>query len=191
MKLLKTRKFAILLTVVIALIATMLGVLGTASRDTRRIEAMFYNGVYNEAWGTTMRGMSAHIDNCADAALGLATFLKNYPQLADRAEELILAQRGIHDAKSISEKNSAFNLMVRLFYGLNTAANSLDLSSRDLTAVTQYYNEFRNAHMVMIETRYNDKVIEYLEGRSAIVRIISSFMPVKAPSYFTIPEINV
>ena len=187
---LKNRKFAILITVVVAVLATMFGVSRTSGRQTRKIEAMFYDGVYLEGEGYTQPGMSSHIRNCADAALGFATIMENHPELAQEAGKLIATQQALVDAYSLSNINSAFISMVDSYNVLMSATTRIALSEREAAAVNQYSNLFSGAQKAMESSRYNTMVTEYLDGRSALTLIISLLAPVKAPHYFDMPTLD-
>lgn len=185
MKLLKKRSFAILLTIVVAILATLLGVYKTSVRDTREIEAMFNDGVYLADAGYTQPGIATHINNCADAALGLATITEKYPELAGISGELILARRELLSATSIRDKGHAYSIMTLCYYDLySTAALNANLSERDINAAEQYSSTYAGARSAVAASGYNGEVMRYLDGRSALVRFISAFVPIKAPDSF-------
>ena len=183
-RLLSNRRIAILITVVVAVLATMWGVNRTSARYTRDIEAMFYDGVYLKDDGYTEQSISAHLDNSEQVVLRLATVLVNYPELSDKAESSLSYRRELIAAKSIGDKSSAYIRMRDQFIELTDAAKRADLSARDMEAVTQDSTVFNGASIAILNSRYNDKVTEYFEGRSAIARMIGVFTPTKAPAFF-------
>jgi len=190
MKLLKDRKFAVLITVIVAVIATMYGVYRTSVRNTREIEAMFYSGVYLKDEGYMQASMNAHLSNSLSAALGLATIMENYPEYADRSKALEQARDKVIAAKGITEKGLAYSEMWTRFTGLSTAVTSApafsDMSARDAAAVSEYTKTLNSANWAMVNSRYNNEVFEYLDNRSALMRVIGVITPTETPGYFTI-----
>jgi len=190
MKLLKNRKFAILITVAVAVIATMFGVYRTSARNTREIEAMFFSGVYLKDEKYTEAAINAHLNNCANAALGLATIMENYPEYADRSKALDTARGKLISAGSIADKSFAYAEMWTRFTELSSAVTSApgfsDMPARDAGAVNEYTKTFNSANWAMVNSRYNNEVFEYLDSRSALMRAIGVITPTKTPDYFTI-----
>ena len=188
MKFLRKRKTAVLITVAAAIAATLLGVAGTANRMTRDIEAMFYNGVYLKDEGYTQPGIDSHLNEASNAALGLATIMGNYPELSDKAEALISARSGLLSAKRISEKRLANLRMWASFNELAEAAGNVPpntgMSERDKAAASKYTDTFRGAYIAISSSAYNDKVSEYLSGRSVLTRFLGAFVSASEPEYF-------
>lgn len=196
MRIFGDRKIAILITVVVAVLATLFGVYRTSNRNKREIEAMFSDGVFIEDGGYTEPGIASHLSNAADAALGLATITANYPEFAEKADELTLARRDLLTANGISGKGSAFLVMSNCFYELfMSAANTKtpgqvsDLSARDLEAAKSYCRTYDGASIAILNSGYNDKVAEYLEGRSMLNRLIGLLVFAKQPASFVTPYI--
>lgn len=193
MELLRNRKIAILITVVAAILATLLGISGTANRDSRDVEAMFYNGVYLKDEGYTQPGIDSHLNNAANAALGLATILEKYPELESQAGELIRARWDLIASAGIGEKSAANLEMCDRFYNLLDATVntwlSVPITDRDSDALAHYSETFRSASNTISSSRYNDEVAAYLGSRSFIVRVIGIIVPIKEPDYFTAPPI--
>ena len=183
-KLLSDRKVAILITVVIAILATMLGVYRTSVRYTRNIEALFYDGVYLEDEGYREQSINAHLDNSAGIVLRLATLLESYPELTEKTEDLLSARRELIAAKDIKGKSLSYDKMRLLFVELTSAATRVDLSDRDREAISQDVAVFNGASIAMIRSSYNDKVTEYFTGRSALARMLGAFTPNREPSFF-------
>ena len=188
MRLLVNRKFAVLITVAVAVLATLFGVYRTSARYTRKIEALFYDGVYLRDEGYTQPGIEAHLENSANAALGFAAFMDKYPEFAPQAEELIFARRELLAAKGIGEKSAAYLEMSRLFYALFFKQLDAYLPGRDVDAARRYYDTFYGAATAIFNSGYNDEVREYLDGRSFLMRFAGAFAPVREPEYFIITQ---
>jgi len=184
MKLLKDRKFAILITVVVAVLATLFGVYRTSSRGAGRVEAMFFDGVFLQERGFTEPGIESHLENSADSVLSLTSVFGNYPELADKNEALVEARRNLLGASGVAGKSDAFFEMWKMYDSLLDAAESVSLSERDSAAVSQLSESFRGALIAIRNSAYNDKVIEYRDGRSIFTVLIGGLVAAKIPSSF-------
>ena len=191
MKLFKNRIFAILLTVVVAVLATLLGVYRTANRMTHQVEAMFYDGVYLKNEGYTQPGIDSHLNNASNAALGFATIAVNYPELSEKSENLVLARRELLAVVGVGDKSAAAVRMWDRFSDIVDAmSNDLpdgDMSGRDMAAMTQYFNTFVGAYNAISVSVYNDKVTEYLDGRSFLARAFGALVSAREPDRFYSP----
>ena len=184
MKLLRNRKIAILITAVVVVVAVLIGVNKSLTRLSRDIEGMFYDGVYLESGGYTQPGIDAALLKHADATLGLTTVLTNYPNLRDGAEEAARLRRELLDAASISEKGIAFRAMSRDVDNLIKAASEVELSERDLTALSQYSSTVFGAETFVKEAAYNERASELWSERSVFTRIIGMVLPARVPEMF-------
>lgn len=169
MKLLKNRKFAVVLTVAIAIIATLFGVHKSLNRLAGDVEALFYNGIYNEKEGYTEPSIDSQLKKQSDAVLGFVTIARNYPQLEAQAEKLRLARAALLDAGSIKDKAAANSQMLSAFNGCTDIIATLDaLSARDKDALDSYSKTFSGAAGVIdtSKAQYNVEVAGFLDGRS-------------------------
>jgi len=151
---------------------------------------MFYDGVYLSDAGYTQPAISSHLENGANAALGLATLLGNYPELAGKSGELLSARRELLAAGSIGDKSLANQKTNDLVIGLLDAAMSVNLTERDINAASQYYSTFIGASNAIANSNYNVKVSDYLNGRSVLMRILGIFVPAKEPDFFKSPPVS-
>ena len=177
-----------MITVVVVIIATMLGVSISSIRYTKKIEALFFDGIYLKDEGYTQPGMYSHIRNCADAALGLATVMASRPEFAHETGALITTQQVLMDAFSLSNINSAYIRMTDSYNILISAITGIELSEREITAIERYSSLLSGAQKAMVDSRYNSAVTEYMDGRSALMRVIGLFVPTKTPHFFDFPD---
>ena len=189
MKLLKDRKAAIVITIIIVVLATLAGVGRSLNRLARDIEAMFYDGVYLEDEGYTQPGINSHLENSANAALGLATIMSNYPELADKAEALLSARRSLIDEASLKGKSSYNQDMGQAFADLLQSAKDVDLAERDVEAAIQHIRTFTNAQASVAASRYHEKVSSFGNETSFIVQSLKLFLPVRTPEVFDPAEL--
>ena len=184
MKILKNRKIAILITAAVAVLATLIGVNRSLNRLAQDIERMFYDGVYRAPDGYTEPSIYIHLDNSADAALGLATLLQNYTGLGEKAEDLLSARRELLSAESISAKSIQDSHMIQAFVELIQAAKETDLPDRDIEAVSRYLQTFSGAHISIANSLYHEKVLQYTSDISPLAEFISMLTPGRLPESF-------
>ena len=184
MELLKKRKYAVIITVIVAVLATLIGVNKSLSRLSRDIEGMFYDGVYLESSGYTQPGIDTQIAKHSDAALGLATVLINYPELQNSAEEVLGLRRELLDAVSISEKSLAFGILSQKVNNLIQAAPEVKLTERDIIAVARYSVTIDGAETFITNAAYNEKASELWNERSIFARVLGVILPARAPDMF-------
>ena len=189
MDLFKNRRFAVLITVVVVVLATLFGVNKSLSRLSRDIEVQFYDGVYLESEGYTQPSIDFQLEKMSTAALNLATLLQGHPELTSAAEDLLLARRTLLDAESIRYKGRDLLWMDGIFATLVTLAGRVtDLSEREVDAVAEYAQAFESASIFVYGTlapSYNSKVDGFYNERSTIAALVSN----KAPEYFdTVPR---
>ena len=185
MKALKNRKIAIPVTVIVAVLATLIGVHSSFNRLARDVEQMFFDGVDVEPGGYTEPSINQHLENSADAALGLATLLQGYPGLSDKAENLITARRELLSAERISTKSIPDHNMVQAFVELIQAAKGAGLPDRDAEAVSRYLQTFSGAHISIENSLYHDKVSQFKSNASFIAEFISFLVPASPPDSFS------
>jgi len=184
MKLLKNRKFAVLITVVVVILATLLGVRGSLNRLAGDVEAMFYDGVYLKDNGYKQPGINPQLEICAQTALNYATILVNNPALTGEAEALLSAQREFIDAKSIREKYSANESMQNAFEALTKKAESTGLSQQETDAMSRHISTFRGAQTMIRSSEYNQQAQSFMDDASNFARLLRPFLFVKSPQMF-------
>ena len=182
------RKLAILITILVTVLATSLGVYKTSAIYTKKVEAGFYDGVAPKGEGFTQPGINYYLNNCANEALNLATVMAGYPELSEKSEALLSARRELLTDGSIAYKQAAFRLMDSCFGGLADAAKGAALSDVDAKALSDYVSNYRGAVTVISSSAYNGTVTEYLDGRSPLMQSFSGLIPMKEPAYFTLSE---
>lgn len=179
-----------MITVAVAVAATLFGVYSTANRYTHEIEAMFYDGVYLKDQGYTQPGINSHLENSANAALGLAALLKNYPGLSGYTEQLLSSRRALLDSGSIEDKSLAYWQMNSSFLTLLLNARDVDLSEKDKEDARRFYSVFNGALSAVSDSKYNEKVNDHVGAQSALLRLIGYFLKASEPEPFRVLPIS-
>jgi len=184
MKIFGNRKFAILFAVVVAVLATLVGVYGTSARYTREIEAMFYDGVFMEDAGFVQPGINLHLENITQTALDCSSMFAGHAELADVSEALMMARRGMLEAGSISEKYAAYVNIHRAFTDFIDRAHAVELTERDADSVAMYSSTFTGAAGAIQSSEYNTKAGNFMSGASPIAFLLKPFVFVTSPQTF-------
>ena len=182
MDFLKTRKTAIIITLITALLATVVAVQKTTTRLTRNIEAMFYNGVYLDSQGYLQPSIASQLNKIIDTTLNLTTLIRNNDNLSDASEALLQARKALIDASSIKNKEKALTQIDDALTVLNIAAQSSNLNEREREAFALHMQSYNGAKSFIINTlapTYNEKVDAYIAERSFIAALMSSVKPEK------------
>ena len=176
-----------MLIAALAVIAsTLFGIYNSANQVTRQIEAMFYDGVYLADRGFTEPGINSHLENSADAVLGIVTVTEYFPELAQKTESLRSARRALLDAGSIAQKGSAALEMRAGFLELMAAADDVGLTAHDWETLAHHSRTFTGAFTAISGSGYNEAAAERLAEQSAILRLISTFLSADTPDFFNI-----
>ena len=173
-----------MITVIVAIIATLLGVYKSMVRLSGEIEAMFYDGVPLSKEGYLQPGIASHLKSHTDATLNMATILVNYPQLKNDADNVLRLRRELLDAQSIGNKSDAFRKMSSSVYSITQAALKADLSERDTAAVNQYASTITGAETAIRNSAYNQTASMRWMEQSSITRLIGLLLPVRGPEFF-------
>ena len=187
LQILGERRVAVLITVVIAVAATLIGVNRGLKRAMRNIEDAFYNGVYLEDQKYTEPSINSHIQNCAENALNLATLLQGHPELKPNVDALLSARRDLLNAKDLAAKSAADRRMFEMFANLEVASQTVELTDRESEVIDLYLNSFFGARSSMAHSAFHDKTLQYSKEVSFIARLFSVVLPNKPPksNYFS------
>ena len=187
MKFFKKRGNSVLIAVAVVILATFLGVYGSLARLSRDIERLFYDGVYLEEEGYTQPSINSQLENQSEAALNLASIMRNYPELDAQTDRLLSTRNDFLDSKFITGKAMHITEMQSAFYSLLRASQSSDLSERDLTAAIRYFETFSGAQTFVARNagpNYHAKVSGFRLEIGFPANLINAILPVKGPEVF-------
>ena len=185
MSTLKKRSAAITVAVIVILFGTLFGVHRTIAGETKKIEAMFYNGVYIKEQNYTQPGIGEQLNKRETAALGLITIANNYDGLTNVTESLRQQRIGLIDAETISGKYF-FNEKLQVAYEtLYDALISQSLSDREKAAAQEYAATLDGAQGVIQNSAYNNAVSSFARELGAFpVNILKNLVFATGPEYF-------
>lgn len=184
MSYLKKRSTAVLIAAVVIVFGTLLGVFLSLSRETAKIEAQFYKGVYLKADKYTQTSIQSQLDKRTDAALGLMTEAKKYVFTSDMAQILRQAREALLNADTLPDKYAA---NIELEKAWKQIYESLTAHADDIPeAVESYVSTLRGAETVIKQSGYNEKVSEFRDKTLSAfpVNILKKLVFADYPEYF-------
>jgi len=184
MKILKDRRIAILITIIVVVLATLLGVRGSLVRLSRDAERMFYDGVNLKEEGYTQPGIDSQLRNRMNSALGFASLMEKHPELEGAAGALLSARRELLDANSIKGMYSANESMQRAFVELLEKAEKFGLSNKEREDMERYSATFQGAQTAIRNSHYNQRAQSFMGDASILARLMKPFLFVPGPQVF-------
>ena len=187
MKYLKNRKFAVLIVATVIVLSTLFGVHKSLSKEVRRVEAMFYEGVPQKGpSGGIEPKTGAQLEAVQEAILGIWTISGNYPELDAETKQLQSSRNEYMDARSISEKSGAYDKMISAYAAFGKRANMVNISETDKANIEKCDSKIEIAQSLIGKGRYNEEVLRYIdEVASAFpVGILKRLAFVRDPQLF-------
>lgn len=187
MKLLKKRPIAIILTILIVALTTLISVNRSVSSVSQEIEAQFFSGVYLENEGYTQKSINSQLGKRIDAALGLVTIAKQYTAINLETDKLREVRLELIDADGITEMYTANEKLQVDFESLYMALlMQSDLTDDHRTSADNYAATFSGAQNVINDSNYNSIVSMYINKTLAAfpVNLLKNPAFVKYPEYF-------
>lgn len=184
MSCLSKRSTAVLIAAVVIIFGTLLGVFLSLSRETAKIEAQFYNGVYLKKEKYVQASIQSQLDKRADAALGLLSVANKYVFLDDMAQKLREVREELLNADTIAAKYEA---NVKLENAWKQVYESLVAHADDVPpAVESYVLTLRGAQGVIEKSDYNRLVAEFRDRTLSAfpLNILKNLVFAKYPGYF-------
>lgn len=164
MKNLKKRRTARTIAAVVVLLGTILGMNLSVARQTKRLEAQFYDGVYLKDEKYTEPGIEAHLQNMVRASGALSTVAANHDPAAEEYTALQAARQQMTGAATIGEKSAAYRAARSAFEDALARMEALTLDEQEAAIVASAKSSFQGAESAIAKSAYNARVGGFLEG---------------------------
>ncbi len=187
---LKRRSTAVLIAAVVIVFGTLFGVHRSVNRETAKIEAQFYDGVYLKQEKFVQTSIQSQLDKRTDAALGLIAEANKYVFASDMTDILRASREALLDADTITEK---YDANLRLENAWKQVYEALVAHADDVApAVESYVSTLIGAQGVIEKSDYNRLAEEFQnKALSAFpVNILKNLAFVDYPEYFGNMETN-
>ena len=186
MKIINNRRTALMITAAVIVVATLFGMHRSLSKEVRRIEKQFYDGVFLKTEGYTENSIESHLNNRLKAALGLVTVAANYSEVSEETAALRSARENLMNARGITEKYAANERLQKEYDILASKLAELPLKKKDVADAAVYSSTFFGAQASIRNSGYNSLVSGFINGtlRAFPVNVLKNIAFVKAPEYF-------
>jgi hypothetical protein len=185
MSFLKKKPIALLLTVLVVVVSTLLSVHMKLGSKCQSISDGFYDGV--EFNGYKQKSLDSHLKNVAAYADGLVTIARNYEldtdDVEDASDALKLALR--YSRGDASYIYFEYQELMKAVASLQDHLSRTELSERDADGVAQYTSSLIGAQSAMESAGYNESVREFLRSYDRFPSdILGRLAGVQWPEYF-------
>ena len=184
MKLLKNRKIAIIITIIVVILATMIGVGRSLNDLSREVELLFYEDADLEEAGFLQPSINRHLDVISQAILDASSLFAGHPELTGETQALTEARRDLMAAQSIAEKYSAYRDITKASEIFINSAGKIDLSDRETDALNDFQAKLRGATIAIQNNEYNNRAKNFMEGSFFIVYVLKPFVFANSPQLF-------
>jgi len=187
MEALKRKPVALLVTVVVMVLSTLLSVNRTLGAACQRITDGFYEGVYVD--GYKQPGISAHLQERLKLVNGITAVTANYSSLdiqtgaLKTARDHLLAATQSADIAAQYRQNAALEEAAAAL--LNAAAD-VAFSEREQKMLDTYWSDFDGAQAAIKKSGYNDTVREFYRSTLNVfpTKFLAAASGVKEPELF-------
>lgn len=158
MKLVKKRRLAVIIAVVIVLLSTLFGVHRSLIELSYKVEELFYTGVDKSGIG-----IDDDLLKRLEYSYNLVSYARKYGGCETEADAVLSAREQLSAANSPGAKYSANSELTNTALALYDKLNEGSLSEKDFTYVKSQYNNLlsRNDTIAHEAGLYNQKVREF------------------------------
>ena len=190
MQIFKKRGAAITVAVIVMVVSALFGVHRSVGRAAKKVEKMFYDGVYVSGEGYRQASIQDQLDQRLSAAMTLWSIASNYDELSGEAEELRASRAALADAESISEKYGANLALSQSCDRLTEKLASVSLNERDKNEADDCIYRLEAAQKLIDSSSYGDEVDGFINGtmKKFPVKYLKSLAFCKYPEYFAVNE---
>ena len=182
----RNRGTAVVITIVICVLALLLGVRRSLVSQVARIEEQFENGVYDEKAGYTLPSVADQLEVRANASLGLISLANGFDDLSEAAQRVRSAREDLLNAETIAERSAANRALTEACDELMPALQQRLEADKDVSAFADYASKMSNTARLIETSGYNEQVSAF---RSEIlgsfpVSVLYRLAGVRAPASF-------
>jgi len=187
MAFLKKYPVALILSILLIIVATLLSVNAKLGKECSEVENGFYNGVTFD--GYAHPSIFNQLKNLTTASLGFESIAQNYgidtSELADLRNHLETSYTDT-SKYSISDVYKNYSGFVNALSAMSSTLKGTSLSERDSQGYTEYESILNGAVKMIDESGYNESVTEYINSKFKRfpTKILAFLSGVHAPELF-------
>ena len=181
MSVFKNRRTAVIITVILCLLALVIGVRRSVGRQAADILEQFESGVRSSSAGYTLPSVSAQLEARSNASLGLISLAAQYGELSEKSDAVRRAREALLDAGSEANAalGSACDALVPLLEQQLTDADKI-------SALKDYAGIMSNTARLIETSGYNELVSDFRSNVLGLfpVNVLYRIAGVTVPDYF-------
>ncbi|MBR6951568.1 MAG: hypothetical protein IKH56_07535 [Oscillospiraceae bacterium] len=180
------RSTAAVITVVLCVLALVIGVRRSVGRRAADILDQFESGVRSETAGYTLPSVSAQLEARSNAALGLISLSGPYGDLTEKADAVREAREALLSAGSISARSEANAALAAACDALIPGLEAVLTDPDRISALKDYAGVMSNTARLIETSGYNELVSDFRSNVLGLfpVSILYRIAGVAVPDYF-------
>ena len=186
MTVLKSRRTAVIVAVVLCLLALVIGVRRSVGSRAADVLEQYQSGVRSASAGYTLPSVAAQLQARSNAALGLISLAAPYDDLADIAGAVRTAREALLDAGTVPAQSEANAAMSSACDGLIAALQGRLTDPDKVSALEDYAGVMTNTARLIETSGYNELVDDFRSNVLGLfpVNVLYRIAGVTAPDYF-------
>ena len=186
MSVFKDRRTAVIITVIVCLLALIIGVRRSVGRQAADILEQFETGVRSETAGYTLPSVSAQLEARSNASLGLISLANQYGDLSEKADAVRKAREALLDAGSIPARSEANAALASACDALIPLLEQRITDADKVNALKDYAGVMTNTARLIETSGYNELVSDFRSNVLGVfpVNILYRLAGVTAPDWF-------
>ena len=186
MSVFQKRRTAVIVTVILCVLALLIGVRRSVGKQAADILDQFENGVRSASAGYTLPSVSAQLQARSNASLGLISLAAPYSSLSEEADAVRKVRETMLDAGSISDMSAANASLTAACDGLITGLREQLTDPDKISALDDYAGVMTNTARLIETSGYNELVSDFRSNVVGLfpVNILYRIAGVTVPDYF-------
>ena len=186
MSVFKNRRTAVIITVIVCLLALVIGVRRSVGKQAADILEQFETGVRSASAGYTLPSVSAQLDARSNAALGLISLANQYGDLSESAGAVRTAREALLSAGSVSARSEANAALASACDALVPLLEHRLTGADKISALKDYAGVMSNTARLIETSGYNELVSDFRSNVVGLfpVNILYRIAGVTVPDYF-------
>ena len=180
------RRTAVIITVILCLLALLIGVRRSVGRQAANILEQFETGVRSASAGYTLPSVSAQLEARSNASLGLISLASPFGDLSEKADAVRKAREALFDAGSVSARSEANAALAAACDELVPLLEQRITDADKISALKDYAGVMTNTARLIETSGYNDLVRDFRTNVVGLfpVNILYRIAGVTVPDYF-------
>ena len=186
MSVFKNRRTAVIITVILCLLALVIGVRRSVGRQAADILEQFESGVRSSSAGDTLPSVSAQLEARSNASLGLISLAAQYGELSEKTDAVRRAREALLDAGSVTARSEANAALGSACDALVPLLEQQLTDADKISALKDYAGIMSNTARLIETSGYNELVSDFRSNVLGLfpVNVLYRIAGVTVPDYF-------